>query len=57
MNNVRNKSETNLQLENDFNYNTPVLFNKKSKRCVIKPLIHINSDTGITKHFTPAAQE
>lgn len=56
MNNVRNKSE-NLQLENDFNYNTPVLFNKKSKRCVIKPLTHINSDTGITKHFTPAAQE
>ena len=57
MNNVQNKSETNLQSENDLNYNTPVLFNKKSKRCVIKPLTYINSDTGITKHFTPAAQE
>ena len=57
MNNVRNKSETNLKLEKDLNYNTPVLFNKKSKRCVVKPLTYINSDTGITKHFSPAAQE
>ena len=57
MNNIQNKSEINLQLKNDLDYNTPVLFSKKSKRYVIKPLTHINSDTGITRHFTPAAQE
>ena len=38
-------------------YNTPVLFNKKSKQNLVKPLSHINSDTGKTRHFTPAAQE
>ena len=57
MNNKQNKSEINLQLKNDLDYNTPVLFNKKSKRYVVKPLTYINSDTGITRHFTPAAQE
>ena len=56
MNNIQNKSEIN-QLKNDLDYNTPVLFNKKSKRYVVKPLLYINSDTGITRHFTPAAQE
>ena len=56
MNNIQNKSEIN-QLKKDLDYNTPVLFNKKSKRYVVKPLSYINSDTGITRHFTPAAQE
>jgi len=37
--------------------NTPVLFDKKSKNIVIKPLTYIRSDTGKTRHFTPAAQE
>lgn len=37
--------------------NTPLLFNKKIKKGVVKPLKHIYSDTGITRHFTPAAQE
>jgi Mitochondrial ribosomal protein (VAR1) len=37
--------------------NTPVLFNKKIKKLVIKPLKHIYSDSGKTRHFTPAAQE
>ena len=38
--------------------NLPVLFSKKSKiTSVIKPLTHINSDTGKTRHYTPAAQE
>lgn len=55
--NNKNKLEKNLQLKNDLDYNTPVLFNKKSKRYVVKPLTYINSDTGITRHFTPAAQE
>jgi hypothetical protein len=57
MYNVQNKSGRNFQLKIDLNYNTPVLFNKKSKRYVIKPLTYMNSDAGITKHFTPAAQE
>jgi uncharacterized protein YunC (DUF1805 family) len=56
MNNIQNKSKINLQFKKDLD-NTPVLFNKKSKRYVVKPLTYINSDTGITKHFTPAAQE
>lgn len=37
--------------------NTPLLFKKKSKNIVIKPLTYIRSDTGKTRHFTPAAQE
>jgi hypothetical protein len=37
--------------------NTPLLFNKKSKNIIIKPLTYIRSDTGKTRHFTPAAQE
>ena len=41
----------------DSEYNTPVLFEKKSKQNLVKPLSHINSDTGKTRHFTPAAQE
>ena len=35
----------------------PILFNKKSKIVISKPLIYIESDTGKTRHFTPAAQE
>jgi hypothetical protein len=39
------------------NINKPTIFNKKSKIVVTKPLTYINSDTGKTRHFTPAAQE
>jgi len=35
----------------------PVLFNKKRKQIVIKPLTYVRSDTGKTRHFTPAVQE
>lgn len=35
----------------------PTLFNKKSKIVISKPLTYIESDTGKTRHFTPAAQE
>jgi len=35
----------------------PVLFNKKRKEIVIKPLTYVRSDTGKTRHFTPAVQE
>jgi hypothetical protein len=37
--------------------NKPTIFNKKSKIVVSKPLTYIGSDTGKTRHFTPAAQE
>jgi hypothetical protein len=51
--NIINKSAT----SNLNNNNIPVLFNIKSKAAVSKPLNYIKSDTGKTKHFTPAAQE
>jgi hypothetical protein len=35
----------------------PILFNKKSKVVITKPLTYIESDTGKTRHYTPAAQE
>lgn len=50
---LNNKKCQQLSLEN----NTPLLFNKKSHKRIIKPLIYIKTDTGITRHFTPAAQE
>jgi len=38
--------------------NLPLLFSKKVKTIkVIKPLIHIESDSGKAKHYTPASQE
>ena len=37
--------------------NTPLLLKKKTKNIVIKPLTYIRSDTGKTRHYTPAAQE
>jgi hypothetical protein len=37
--------------------NKPTMFKKKSKIVVSKPLTYIGSDTGKTRHFTPAAQE
>ena len=37
--------------------NKPVLFQKKTNKLVFKPQKYIKSDTGQTKHFTPAAQE
>ena len=50
-----------LEIKNRFNENsfknTSLLFNKKSKQIILKPLTYIKSDTGKMKHFTPAAQE
>jgi len=37
--------------------NVPILFNKKSKKILFKPLTYIKNDTGKARHFTPAAQE
>jgi phosphopentomutase len=55
-----NETYTNVTLTEHVtaNNNLPVLFNKKSqKTSIIKPLTHINNDTGKTRHYTPAAQE
>jgi hypothetical protein len=41
----------------NFEDNTPLLLKKKRKNIVIKPLTYIRSDTGKTRHFTPASQE
>lgn len=44
--------------ENEILSNLPVLFSKKVKTVkVVKPLIHIESDSGKPRHYTPAAQE
>lgn len=55
-----NETYTNVTLTEHVtaNNNLPVLFSKKSqKTSIIKPLTHINNDTGKTRHYTPAAQE
>lgn len=57
MNNYKNKSEIYNQPVLSDTKNSPVLFNKKLKKLVVKPLKHIYSDTGKTRHYTPAAQE
>ena len=36
---------------------TSFLFNKKSQKLILKPFKHIYSDTGPTRHYTPATQE
>jgi hypothetical protein len=57
-----NKKTFNLDLpvsmQNETHNNLPILFGKKTKKVeVIKPLTHIENDTGKTRHYTPAAQE
>jgi hypothetical protein len=42
-------------LNNEFN--TPIIFKKKINKSAIKPLHYINNDTGIIRHYPPAAQE
>jgi len=51
------KIENQEKKHNKINTNKPTLFNKKSNIVISKPLTHIESDTGKTRHFTPAAQE
>jgi hypothetical protein len=36
---------------------TSFLFNKKSQKLILKPFKHRYSDTGPTRHYTPATQE
>ena len=54
------KIDENNEQENNYEImrrNEPSIFNKKSKIVIEKPLRYIESDTGKTRHFTPAAQE
>lgn len=52
-----NKIENQEKKQGKVNTNKPTLFNKKSKIVISKSLTYIESDTGKTRHFTPAAQE
>lgn len=38
-------------------YNTPIIFKKKKNKSFIKTLQYKSNDTGLTRHYTPAAQE
>jgi hypothetical protein len=49
-----NIEESTINLNND---NLPVLFNLKSKAATTKSMRVITSDTGKTRHYTPASQE
>lgn len=46
-----------INTNQDFDSNTPVIFNKKLNKSNIKKLDYIVTDTGRIRHFTPAAQE
>ena len=37
--------------------NTPIIFKKKKNKSFIKTLQYKSNDTGLTRHYTPAAQE
>jgi len=51
------KPEHGLEKYKTIDSNKPTIFNKKSKVQTSKSLVYIESDTGKTRHFTPAAQE
>jgi len=51
------KAEHGLEKSKTIDSNKPTIFNKKSKVQTSKPLVYIESDTGKTRHFTPATQE
>jgi hypothetical protein len=55
--NVSNENLENKEKKEYKIYTKSTLFNKKSKIIISKPLTYIESDTGKTRHFTPAAQE
>lgn len=57
MNKIKTEMFMNQLKYSNLENNTPVLFNKKQKKIVCKLLNYISSDTGKTRHFTPAAQE
>ena len=47
----------NKNTEKKSKLSTPAIFNKKIKKTSIRKIDYISSDTGIHRHFTPAAQE
>jgi hypothetical protein len=49
------KSEKNLQIQ--FEKNTPLVFEKKKNKSIIKTIKYINSDIGKRKHYPSGAQE
>lgn len=48
--------QKNTQIK-DHENNISVIFEKKEKKISNKDLTHITSDTGESRHYTPAAQE
>ncbi len=50
-------NKNNKDTSTNINNNKPILFYKKVNKLLIKPLNLITSDTGKTRHFTPASQE
>jgi hypothetical protein len=57
MNRKNNLNSSSTTFTENSNKSVPVLFNKKIKKLLVKPVKHIYSDTGKSRHFTPAAQE
>jgi len=53
---MKKKVET-INLNTDPLINTPLIFNKKQKRSLIKSLDYIQNDVGQIRHYPPAAQE
>jgi hypothetical protein len=51
------KKDLKINLDNNLNNSTPVIFTKKLNISNIKKLKYITNDTGKIKHFTPASQE
>ena len=56
MNKYKIEKKKNIS-ENFLKDDRPILLGKKVKKIVAKPYVYIYSDTGQTRHFTPAAQE
>lgn len=52
---MKNINKPNI-MENKVYY-TPIIFRKKKNQLRYKSLNYINSDTGKTRHYPPAAQE
>jgi hypothetical protein len=56
----KNLKLDNLDIEkNDVTstFTSPILFNKKKNKAVYKSLDYVLNDTGMTRHYPPAAQE
>jgi hypothetical protein len=54
---LENGKDNEEKREKVYANHTPMIFNKKLNKSNIKRLEFISSDTGIIRHFPPAAQE